>query len=186
MKYKAEIHIQNRLCHLAADDLVAAEGLLNGVVKALDQTKRHHRGIMIQTMLLNTQLIALETLMVISKRYLTIYSEYRNFLETSKETAFGHEKSILEYSLKKIEYLEMTSQSAQKACTSAERRHNLIPKKSYTVKEDLNEEQLLDSLNKLEKYIGLWSLARNSNESGNLSTLQTNLIQIINYIKDIK
>ena len=186
MKFKAEVYIQAKLCQLASDDFISAEGLLSGTVKTLEQTKRHPKGIMIQTLIMNTQLLALEGMMLISTRYMTTYSTYKTFLESSKETVYGHEKSVLEYALKKTDFYEAIYQNAQKANTNAEHKHNQIPKKSYSIKEDMDETQLLDNLIKLRKYIAQWSLTRNNSESGLLTTLETNLAQIANYISDTK
>ena len=36
MKFKAEVYIQAKLCQLASDDFISAEGLLSGTVKTLE------------------------------------------------------------------------------------------------------------------------------------------------------
>lgn len=182
MKFKSEVFIFHRLCQLAADDYLSSESLLIDLVKELEKTKRHPKGVMIQSLIVNTQLTALETTMLISKRYITTYLDFKNFLEAKKTLAStSADKKLAEQVLARP-YLEGIYNSAEKAMIAAEHKHNLIPKKSYSVKENMDVEQHLDSIKKLHKCIYQWCSVRNNSETGIISNILSNLNQIINYI----
>lgn len=181
MKFKAEVYIQSRLCHLAADDFLQSESLLTGLVKELEKTKRHSKGIMVQSLILSTQLTILETVMLISNRYVTTYTSFKNWLEAQKILASTADRKMIEQILSRP-YLEGIYNAAVKADIAAEHKHNLIPKKSYSIKEDMDIAQHVDSLRKFHKYITQWCSVRNNSESGVISGILANLEQIINYI----
>ena len=182
MKFKAEVYIQSRLCHLAADDFLQSESLLTGLVKELEKTKRHPKGIMIQSLVLNTQLTILETVMLISNRYTTTYNNFVNFLEEQKSIVSPSDLKLIEQALARQTYLANMYDGATKSGVTAEHKHNLIPKKSYSIKEDMDTEQHIDSLRKFHKYITQWCSVRNNNEAGAIADVTTNLEHIINYI----
>lgn len=184
MKFKAEIYIQSRFCQLAADDFLSSEALLTGLAKELEKTKRHPRGIMIQSLILSTQLTILETVMLISNRYVTIYSNFKSFLEAQKTLASVADRKLVEQLLARQTYLSSIYEKALKAGVTAEHKHNLIPKKSYSIKEDMDIAQHIDSLRKFHKYITQWCSVRNNSESGVISSILINLEQIVNYISD--
>lgn len=181
MKFKAEVYIQSRLCHQSADDFLQSESLLTGLVKELEKTKRHPRGIMIQSLILSTQLTILETMMLISNRYVTTYTTFKNWLNAQKTLASTADRKMIEQILSRP-YLEGIYNAAVKAVVTAEHKHNLIPKKAYTIKEDMDLEQHVESLKKFHKYIGQWCSVRNNSEAGVISDITTNLEHIINYI----
>lgn len=181
MKFKAEVYIQSRLCHQAADDFLQSESLLTGLIKELEKTKRHPKGIMIQSLILSTQLTTLEIAMLISNRYVTTYTNFKNYLEAQKMLVSTAECKMIEQILSRP-YLEGIYNAAVKADVTAEHKHNLIPKKSYTIKEDMDLEQHVESLKKFHKYIGQWCSVRNNNEAGVITDITTNLNHIINYI----